>query len=93
MEDRTFLLAIFGLFASASFIAWTIARAVVRLRQPPVARSTLDLEARLARIESAVEAIAIEVERNGELQRFNARQMRGEALSDPLRIERPITPH
>ena len=93
MEDRTFLIAIFGLFAAASFIAWTVARAVVRVRQLQTPLPSSDIEARLDRIESAVEAIAIEIERNGELQRFNARLARGETSAEPLRIERPITPH
>ena len=93
MDDRTFLLAIFGLFASASFIAWTVARAVVRVRQLQAPQPSPDIEARLSRIETAVESIAIEIERNGELQRFNARLARGEAVPEPLRIERPITPH
>lgn len=85
MEDRTFLIAIFGLFSAACFIAWTVARAVVRLRQPPQLPPAADLEARLARIEAAVEAIAIEVERNGELQRFNAKVLDGGARTeDPL---------
>lgn len=85
MEDRTFLIAIFGLFTAACFIAWTLARTLVRLRQPPPPLSPPDVEARLARIEAAVEAIAIEVERNGELQRFNAKMLAtGARAEDPL---------
>lgn len=93
MDERTFLIAILGLFSAVSFIAWTVARAVVRVRQLQVPQPSPDIEARLARIESAVDAIAIEVERNGELQRFNARLALGDARPEPLRIERPITPH
>ena len=93
MDERTFLIAILGLFSAASFIAWTVARAVVRVRQLQGAPPSSDIEARLARIESAVEAIAIETERNGELQRFNARLARSEPLAEPMRIERPTTPH
>ena len=93
MDERTFLIAILGLFSAASFIAWTVARAVVRVRQLQVAPPSSDIEARLARIESAVEAIAIEIERYGELQRFSAQLARGEPLAEPLRIERPTTPH
>lgn len=93
MDERTFLIAIIGLFTTVSFIAWTVARAVVRVRQSHAPHLSSEIEARLARIESAVEAIAIEVERNGELQRFNARLTQGDALPEPLRIERPITPH
>lgn len=93
MDERTFLIAILGLFSAASFIAWTVARAVVRVRQLQVPQPSSDIEARLARIESAVDAIAIETERNGELQRFNARLARGDAAPEQRRIERPITPH
>jgi hypothetical protein len=93
MDGPTFLIAIFGLFASVSFIVWTVARTVLRLRQPSTSLPPAALEARLDRIESAVEAIAIEIERNGELQRFNARLARGEIAPEPLRIERPTTPH
>jgi hypothetical protein len=93
MGERTFLIAILGLFAAASFIAWTFARTVVRVRQLQASPPSSDIEERLNRIEAAVEAIAIETERNGELQRFNARLARGESLPEPQRIERPITPH
>ena len=93
MDQSTFLAGIFGLFISVSFIVWTIARTVIRLKQPPAPLPSPDLEARLERIESAVEAIAIEIERNGELQRFTAKLARGDAMPEPLRIERPITPH
>ncbi len=93
MDSRTFLIAIFGLFASVSFIAWTVSRTVLRLRQPSTPLLPPDIEARLDRIESAVEAIAIEVERNGELQRFNARLARSEPSDGLPRLERPITPH
>jgi hypothetical protein len=92
--EPTFLIAIFGLFASASFIVWTIARTVLRMKQQQHAPlPSPDLEARLARIEAAVESIAIEVERNGELQRFNARLAKGDAPPVPFQVERPITPH
>ncbi len=87
MGERTFLIAILGLFAAASFIAWTVARAVVRLRQLQASPPTSDIDARLERIEAAVEAIAIETERNGELQRFNARLARGEVVQEPQTIE------
>lgn len=93
MDDRTFIIGILALCSAGSFIAWIVATAVVRLRQMQMPAASAETDARLARIESAVEAIAIEVERNGELQRFNARLARGGAAPEPLRIERPITPH
>jgi len=93
VDSRTFLIAILGLFTAASFIVWTVARAVVRVRQLRTAPPQPDLEVRLERIESAVEAIAIEIERNGERQRFTARLAKGEVAPEPARIERPVTPH
>lgn len=47
---------------------------------------------RLARIETAVEALALEVERHGELVRF-ASKLGGAQRAEPQRIERPTTPH
>lgn len=49
-------------------------------------------DARLARIEAAVEAIAIEVERQGEMQRFAAKAD-FQRIAEPRRAERSITPH
>jgi hypothetical protein len=43
------------------------------MQQLKAGGTTPAIEERLARIEAAVEAIAIEVERSGELQRFTAR--------------------
>ena len=50
------------------------------------------MDARLSRIEAAVEAIAIEVERQGELQRLAAR-VDQPRFPEPRRAERSITPH
>ena len=62
--------------------------------QPEVRRDTFDSDARLERIEHAVEAISIEIERLGEGQRFTTRLL---AERDRLPSPRPpapsITPH
>lgn len=50
------------------------------------------LDSRLARIEIAVESIALEVERLGELQRFNAK-LDAQRLPEPRPVARPVTPH
>jgi hypothetical protein len=89
MNNGTFLLGIFGLFSAVCFITWTVSRTVLRMRQLQVQPPRSDLEARLERIESAVEAIAIEVERNGELQRFNARRSMDELGSGSPAGPRP----
>jgi hypothetical protein len=83
MDGPTFLIAIFGLFSAASFIVWTVARTVLRMRELQTPLRPSELEARLDRLESALDAIAIEIERNGELQRFNARLALGEAPAAP----------
>lgn len=52
-----------------------------------------EIERRLARIEHAVDAIAVEVERAGELQRFTARLSHPAQARELGAPERHITPH
>ena len=56
----------------AGIASWTI----LRMRQPragvPASRELAALHERLARLEQAVDAVALEVERGGEAQRFTA---------------------
>jgi hypothetical protein len=66
--------------------------AVVRLRQLRGPARDRDVAARLERIEAAVDAIAIEVERLGERQRYNSRLGHAEAATEPGRLARPTTP-
>lgn len=70
-----------------------IADASAKEKRPPSLENADAIERRLASIEHAVEAMAIEVERNGELQRFNARLAEGADPREPVRIGRPTTPH
>ena len=79
-----------GFVASLRFL-----RRVVELRhERAVAASTTELRERLERIESGVEATALEVERVAEANRFVAKLL-AERTSVPLpsRPERIITPH
>lgn len=63
-----------ALFCLVLALVWYVARASGRRAALPVARAAPpDLDARLQRIEQAVETIAIEVERVSEAQRFSAR--------------------
>jgi hypothetical protein len=67
-----------ALFVSAASMAWSAAYAWTRWLVRPEARFTqadeLDrIDSRLAHIENAVDAIAVEVERLGEAQRYAAR--------------------
>ncbi len=92
MDSQAFAIGIIAVCAAGAFIVWSVANAVVRLRQVRTAPPDLDVVARLERIEAAVDAIAIEVERVGEMQRFSARLMKGGAPAEPVRLARPITP-
>ena len=94
------------LIAATAFITMVkiVANAALRIqnakRGPDMLGHDYALEQRLARIEIAVDAIAMEVERAGELQRFTA-QLHAVADGSPpalaqpqaSEIARPITPH
>jgi hypothetical protein len=61
---------VFGLPTIAvMFRTWVRHREKMAQLQPPAAMSS-SVEARLARVEQAVEAVAVEIERIGESQRF-----------------------
>ena len=86
--------------SAAVLIVRTIANAVVRYREQDarVAEATAmqPNDARMSRLETAVESIAIEVERISEGQRFTTRLL-SETIQKPMpRLERPgqiNTPH
>lgn len=92
------LFAIIGIIAvacvSAAILINVTLGAVVRLKALQQRSVPNDLAERLDRIEHAVEAMAIEVERNGEVQRALAGQSLGGRMlplaGDPGRV---ITPH
>ena len=97
MSESVFLLAltiIFGTFAflgSLRFLSrWLDIR---QSRRAPIAIE--GLQERLDRIEAAVEATALEVERMSEANRFIAKLLseRGETTKLPAPPERVITPH
>ena len=58
---------------SAALIVKVVVSGALRMQQLKRGAESPVIEERLARIEAAVDAIAIEVERAGELQRFTAR--------------------
>lgn len=85
-------------------IAVPVGRAIAeRVRKPfPGAHPDIfeqlsALDARLGRLESSIDAIAIEVERNGELQRHAARLLEGQARAVAPDPSAPrigtVTPH
>jgi hypothetical protein len=70
-------------FLTLMVIGWPIARAIARrMDRKGAGSATPDSEARLARIENAVEAIAVEVERVSEGQRFATRLLAERAEAD-----------
>jgi hypothetical protein len=99
MSDPTFAIVIIGVCGAAAVTVRTIADATVRHAQA-TRGNTSDKEtlsdARLARLEVAVESIAVEVERISEGQRFTTRLLNDQAQRSMQRLDRPgkaDTPH
>lgn len=71
------VLAVIGIFMVVPLcvIGWPIARAYARRleAQPPASTIPADVQARLERMEHAIDSIAIEVERISEGQRFTTK--------------------
>ena len=90
-----------ALFTSVASVAWSAAYAWGKwLERPPSAGLSRDMERQLARLEQAVDTIAVEVERLGEANRFTARLLEERLPAPgrpalPPRAERtgPVTPH
>ena len=81
---------------SGTFLVAFIAFLVVNRRRAPTAqdpRQFAELSDRLQRIEQAVDAIAIEVERVSEAQRFTAKVLAGEQAPPTKLPGRQTTPH
>jgi hypothetical protein len=95
MDDPAKVFVALGFFISAAYSINAIARAVVahRREDAKVERdSTSPLsEARLARIEQAVEAIALEVERISEGQRFTTRLLSKQSRPAQRPIQRQLS--
>lgn len=77
--------------AAAAFMVKAIADGAVRMQQLKSGGASPAIEERLARIEAAVDAIAIEVERSGELQRFTARLAAEPTAASASRVPLPPT--
>ena len=87
----------FGLFMSVAYSVNAIARAAVAHRKEEKEHARLEreslpplTEARLARIEQAVDAIAVEVERISEGQRFTTRLLSEQSRSSPKPVQRHL---
>ena len=97
MSENTFFQALVVVCATVGFLgSLRFLRSVLELRhqrRPPAA--TDGLQAHLDRIEMAIEATAVEVERISEANRFMAKLLADRAAI-PIAINRPervITPH
>jgi hypothetical protein len=94
MEDPAKVMVVFGLFGSVAYSINAIARAFIARRKDEgrlEGESAAPLtEARLARIEQAVDAIALEVERISEGQRFTTRLLSEYNQTLPKPIYREI---
>jgi hypothetical protein len=95
MDDPAKVVIALSFLASATYTINAIARAAVAHRKesariereaaPPLT------EARLARIEQAVDAIAVEVERISEGQRFTTRLLSEQSHSAPMPSPRQLS--
>ena len=93
MDPFAWVLSVVAGSLAVAYIARVVAGTVIRLREIQAAKEPALLAARLDRIEAAVEAIAIEVERAGELQRFSAK-LQSSTLPPPAAVSaRSVTPH
>jgi len=95
MDDPAKVFVALGFFISAAYSINAIARAAVAHRKEASRLerdSTSPLtEARLARIEQAVEAIALEVERISEGQRFTTKLLSEQSRPAPRPVQRQIS--
>ncbi len=83
-QNAIILTAVILFFVALTVIGFPIARAFGRrMDRKAVGAGTADLDGRLQRIEQAVEAVAVEVERVSEAQRFSARLLAERAEPQP----------
>ncbi|MGZ3332085.1 MAG: hypothetical protein ACXU9O_08360 [Gemmatimonadaceae bacterium] len=95
MDDPAKVFVALGFFTSVAYSINAIARAAVAHRKEASKldrESTSPLaEARLARIEQAVEAIALEVERISEGQRFTTKLLSEQSRPVPRPVQRQLS--
>ena len=78
------------LFIGAPF-AWAIARRIARRGEAKAPVPTVDLRPQLAQLQESVDAMAVELERISEAQRFAARLASERAAALPAAAEMPAT--
>jgi hypothetical protein len=102
IEGKYIALMAIASSAATAVIVWAISDAIVRYAEIKRRRGgeahERELAERLSRIESSIDAMSMEVERIGEMQRFLGR-LPSDAAPDELRLAPPtstgrvITPH
>ena len=100
MSDPGKVIVALGFFTSLTYIVRLITLGAVSYRKhdAPPGRGLVVDEERMARLEQAVEAIALEVERISEGQRFTTKLLSERAAADrlagaPASEPRRVTPH
>ena len=91
MDDPAKVMIVVTIFASAAYSINAIARAAVAHRKADKEIAPSNTEARLARIEQAVDAIAVEVERISEGQRFTTRLLSEQSRIAPKQSQRHLS--
>jgi hypothetical protein len=91
MDDPAKVMIVVTIFASAAYSINAIARAAVSHRKADKEIAPSNTEARLARIEQAVDAIAVEVERISEGQRFVTRLLSEQPHLPPKQSQRQLS--
>ena len=94
MDDAAKVLIAFGFFGTVAITVTSIARAAVAHAKGGAKldkESSPSTEARLARIEQAVDAIALEVERISEGQRFTTKLLSEQARPAPKPVQRQLS--
>ena len=95
MDDPAKVIIALSLFGSVAYSITAIAKAAVAHRKEEVRLERESMpslaEARLARIEQAVEAIALEVERISEGQRFTTKLLSEQSRPAPRPVQRQIS--
>ena len=92
MDSADILLMVVVGCGTLVIIARIFAAALLRQRQQPPSELPRGLEQRLEQMEVALDAIALEVERLGEHQRFTAHLAQGQPEREPERLPHYTTP-
>jgi len=95
MDDAAKVMIVMSVFGSVAYSINVVARAVIghRKEESKLQRESSPplIEARLARIEQAVDAIALEVERISEGQRFTTKLLSEQSRPVPKSLQRQLS--